>query len=211
VWPPEALTFLRELEDNNDRAWFKANRRRYDDSLQAPIRQLAESLSTLGAPHFFRPYRDTRFRPGPPIKENVAVAIGHGSAGGYYVELSLDGLLIGAGLHQPASDQLERFRAAIDDDRRAHGFIRGVERARAAGLTPAPPSLKRAPKGYSPDHPRIEQLRMRELTVSHRHSLEPWFHTPECDTRIKAQLEAARPLVTWLSEMVGPPAHARTR
>jgi uncharacterized protein (DUF2461 family) len=26
MWPPEALEFLRELEDNNDRDWFKASR-----------------------------------------------------------------------------------------------------------------------------------------------------------------------------------------
>jgi hypothetical protein len=60
VWPPAALEFLRELEDNNDRAWFKVNRPRYDQDLLAPARALAEKLSDLGAPHFFRPYRDTR-------------------------------------------------------------------------------------------------------------------------------------------------------
>ena len=32
VWPPEALEFLRDHEENNDREWFKANRRRYDDT-----------------------------------------------------------------------------------------------------------------------------------------------------------------------------------
>ena len=36
MWPPAALEFLRELEDNNDRDWFKANRARYDEYLVAP-------------------------------------------------------------------------------------------------------------------------------------------------------------------------------
>src|SRR5438270_4277812 len=84
VWPPAALEFLRELEANNDRDWFKANRLRYEDSLLAPARELAERLSHLGKPHFFRPYNNLRFRPGPPIKENMAVAIGYGGAGGFY-------------------------------------------------------------------------------------------------------------------------------
>jgi len=35
MWPPEALAFLRELEDNNDRDWFRANRARYDAHLVA--------------------------------------------------------------------------------------------------------------------------------------------------------------------------------
>lgn len=115
MWPPAALGFLRELEANNDRAWFKANRRRYDEALLAPARALAERLSDLGTLHFFRPYNNLRFRPGPPLKEQLGVAIGYGAAGGFYFELSLDGLLVAAGLHHPQSDQLERFRAAIDD------------------------------------------------------------------------------------------------
>jgi hypothetical protein len=91
VWPPEALEFLRELEENNDSEWFRANRRRYDDHLVAPARELADKLSDLGAPHFFRPYNNLRFRPGPPLKEHLGVAIGYGGTGGYYLDLSLDG------------------------------------------------------------------------------------------------------------------------
>ena len=130
MWPPEALEFLRELEDNNDSEWFRANRRRYDEHLLAPARELAEKLSDLGAPHFFRPYNNLRFRPGPPLKEHIGVAIGYGGTGGYYFELSLDGLLVAAGLWRPAADQLERFRAAIDDERRGRGFVRGLATAR---------------------------------------------------------------------------------
>src|SRR6476661_5744071 len=106
MWPPEALEFLQELEDNNDRDWFKANS---------------------------APYDDTRFHMRPPIKEQLGVAVGYGDAGGFYFELSLDGLLVAAGLHHPASDQLARFRAAIDDGRRAAGFERAVRPALAAG------------------------------------------------------------------------------
>jgi uncharacterized protein (TIGR02453 family) len=204
MWPPEALEFLRELEANNDRAWFKANRARYDAHLLEPARVLAESLGDLGEPHFFRPYNDTRFHLRPPIKEQLGVAIGYSGTGGFYFELSLDGLLTAAGLHRPASDQLERFRAAIDDERKAEGYERAVETARAAGLTVPPPELKRAPRGYPPDHPRIDRLRLRELAVYRRHSLEPWLHEPACAERVGAELRAGRPLVEWLTEHVGP-------
>jgi uncharacterized protein (TIGR02453 family) len=204
VWPPEALEFLRELEANNDGDWFRANRQRYDEHLLTPARALAEKLSDLGRPHFFRPYNNLRFRPGPPLKENVAVAIGYGGAGGFYVDLSLDGLLVAAGLHHPATDQLERFRAAVDDDGKARSYERALSAARRAGLTPGEPELKRAPRGYPIDHPRIDHLRRRELTVSQRHPLEPWLHEPACDERIRSQLRAARPLVKWLAETVGP-------
>src|SRR5438309_1904796 len=62
---PEAIEFLRELEDNNDRDWFKANRARYEDHLRAPAVALGADLAELGQPRLFRPWNDTRFRPGP--------------------------------------------------------------------------------------------------------------------------------------------------
>jgi uncharacterized protein (TIGR02453 family) len=204
MWPPEALEFLRELEANNDRDWFKANRARYDAHLIEPAREMAQGLSHLGEPHMFRPYHDTRFHMRPPIKEQVGVAIGYGGAGGYYFELSLDGLLVAAGMHHPASDQLERFRRAIDDGRRAAGFERAVKAAAAGGLELAPPALKRAPRGFPIDHPRIERLRLKELAVYNRHPLEPWLHSPECGERVRSELESARPLVAWLGKHVGP-------
>ena len=42
------------------------------------------------------------------------MTIGYGGGGGYYFENSLDGLFVGAGLHHPSRDQLERIRKAID-------------------------------------------------------------------------------------------------
>ena len=205
MWPPEAIEFLRELEENNEREWFRANRARYDAHLVTPARELAEELSDFGEPRFFRPYNDTRFHMRPPIKEQLGVAIGYGAAGGFYVELSLDGLLVAAGLHAPARDQLERYRAAIDDPRRAAAFEKALRVAASAGLTIAEPELKRAPRGYPVDHPRIERLRLKELTVHRRYELEPWLHEPACRARVREHLDGARPLVAWLGRHVGPP------
>src|SRR6202008_3476272 len=126
--------------------------------LVAPARALADKLGDLGPPRFFRPHNNLRFRPGPPLKEHLGLAIGYGAAGGFYVELSLDGLLVAAGLHHPAADQLSRFRAAIDDGRRPASFERAIKVAEAAGMESAPPQLKRAPRGYPLVHPRIDRL-----------------------------------------------------
>ena len=211
MWPPEALEFLRELEDNNDREWFKRNRARYDEHLVAPARALAASLAHLGEPRFFRPYNDARFSSRPPMKEQLGVAIGYGGAGGWYVELSLDGLLVGAGLHHPASDQLERFRQAMDDGRSAAAFERALRTALDADLEIIEPELKRAPRGYPQDHPRIEHLRRKHLTVYRRHALAPWLHEPRCAEVVRRELDATRPLVGWLRTHVGPASVERRR
>jgi uncharacterized protein (TIGR02453 family) len=204
MWPPEALEFLRELEDNNDRDWFRANRARYDAHLLEPARALAEELRDLGTPHFFRPYNDTRFHARPPIKEQLGVVLGRGGAGVFYFELSLDGVFVGAGMHHPAPDQLDRYRKLMDDGRRAAGFERAAKAAEKAGLEVASPDLKRAPRGYPADHPRLDRLRLKRITVGRRNEIGPWVHTAECDARVGAQLRAARPLVRWLGEHVGP-------
>jgi uncharacterized protein (TIGR02453 family) len=205
MWPPEALEFLRELEANNEREWFRANRARYDAHLVAPARALATELADFGAPRFFRPYNDARFHARPPIKEQLGVAVGTGPAAMYF-ELSLDGLFVGAGLYHPSSDQLERFRAAIDDEARAARFGDAVRSAARAGLTLAAPALRRAPRGYPPDHPRVQWLRLRDLIVQRRHALEPWLHEPRCVDVVRGEFQAARSLVAWLTEHVGPPA-----
>ncbi len=204
MWPPEALEFLRELEDNNDRDWFRANRARYDDYLVAPARAFAAHVAHLGEPRLFRPYNDARFGNRPPLKEQLGVAIGYSGAGGWYVELSLDGLLVGGGLHHPASDQLERFRQAMDDGRRAAAFERALRTARDAGLEIIEPELKRAPRGYPQDHPRIEHLRRKHLTVFRRHALEPWLHEPAGTELVVRELDATQPLVSWVAKHVGP-------
>jgi uncharacterized protein (DUF2461 family) len=86
-----------------------------------------------------------------------------------------------------------------------------VKTAEAVGLSMTQPELKRPPRGYSADHPRLEGLRLKELTVFQRHELEPWIHTPKCDQRIRAQLDGARPLVKWIGEVVGPSRRPQQR
>jgi uncharacterized protein (TIGR02453 family) len=209
-FPPEALEFLRELEANNDRDWFKANRERYDELLVAPAKALGDDLSDLGKPHLFRPWNDTRFHPGPAIKEHVGLAVGYEGAGGFYVELSLDGLLVAAGLHNPAPDQVDRMRRAIDANGTAASLTRAVRAAERAGLELNEADLKRGPRGYPPDHPRMDLLLRRRLTVARRHDLAAWLHKASAGARVRADLDAAKPLVNWLRTHVGPSDRPRS-
>lgn len=202
-FPPEAIEFLRELEANNDRDWFKANRARYDELVVGPVTALGEDLSDLGRPHLFRPWNDTRFHAAPPIKEQVGLAVGYEGAGGFYVELSLDGLLVAAGLHNPAPDQVDRLRRAVDAGRTASALTKAIGQARAAGLELNEPDLIRGPRGYAADHPRMDLLRRRRLTVARRDEVGPWLHKPAAGARIRERLDAAAPLVRWLRAHVG--------
>jgi uncharacterized protein (TIGR02453 family) len=210
-FPAEAVEFLTELEANNDRDWFKANRTRYDEVLVAPATALGEDLSSFGRPKLFRPWNDTRFHAAPPIKEHVGLAIGYEGAGGFYVELSLDGLLIAGGLHNPASDQVERMRGAIDKPRVAAALTKAIGVAEAAGLEINEPDLVRGPRGFSPDHPHLDLLRRRRLIVAKRLEVGRWLERPAAGKRIRDQLDAATPLVRWLRTHVGPSERGTAR
>ena len=203
-FPREALEFLRELEADNDRDWFKRNRARYDEHLVAPARALAGELAAFGRPYLFRPWNDTRFHPGPPVKEHIGMTLGYEGGGGYYLELSLDGFLVAAGLYTPARDQLDRLRQGIDRPGTAASLTRAIGRAERAGLVLGGPELKRGPRGYPADHPRMDLLRRRRIVVVQRHDLGSWLHRAGAADRIRSQLEAATPVVRWLRQHVGP-------
>jgi len=60
-------------------------------------------------------------------------------------------------------------------------------------------------EGRPADHPRLARLRLKSLTVFARHQLEPCLHDERCREVVRAELEGARPLVTWLARYVGSP------
>ena len=207
-FPPEALEFLRELEANNDREWFKANRARYDEHLGG-----ARAGAGRGPrrPRALAPVPSVErhaLHPRPPIKEQLGLAVGYEGAGGYYVELSLDGLLVAGGPLPPRARPARPDPAR--DRRRAHAapLTRAIGRARDAGLAVNEPELVRAPRGYSADHPRLDLLRCKSLTVSRRHAIGPWLHRPKAGSTIRSELDAAGPLVRWVRERVGPSQRA---
>ncbi|HEV2777507.1 MAG TPA: DUF2461 family protein, partial [Solirubrobacteraceae bacterium] len=79
-----------------------------------------------------------------------------------------------------------------------------VDEAQKAGMELVEPQLKRAPRGYPAAHPRVQRLRLKNLTLFARHPLEPWLHDERCRDQVRAQLDATRPFVTWLAKHVGP-------
>lgn len=210
-FPKEAIAFLEDLEANNDRDWFKANRARYDEHLVAPANALARDLAHLGAGRLFRPWNDTRFHMKPPIKEHVGLAIGIDGAIGHYVELSLDGVFVAAGMYAPMPDQVARLRDAVADGRKAAPLRKAIAAAAAAGLELGEPDLKRVPRGYDADHPRADLLRHKKLVLHRRTPVGAWVHRRECGERVRADLDAMSPVVEWLRRHVGPSREQRKR
>ena len=199
-WPVEAVEFYEGLEAENTKTYWQEHKPVYEECVKAPMEELLAELSDeFGPGRVFRPYRDVRFsKDKTPYKLTCAAHLPGG-----YVSFSADGLFVGSGLYRPEPDQLQRFRAAVDDQRSGSEL-----EAIVAGLTrdgydiAAHDVLKTAPRGYPKDHPRIELLKRKGIVMSKSWPVGAWLGTSKAKERVIACLQAARPLNGWIERHV---------
>src|SRR5580693_2703975 len=130
-WPEEALDFYDGLEADNSRAYWLAHKDVYEACVLRPMTELlAELEPEHGDTRIYRPYRDVRFSADKsPYKTAIGAHIGDG-----YVQLSAAGLAAGNGMYGMASDQLERYRAAVADERAGPALEQVVAALAADGI-----------------------------------------------------------------------------
>ena len=175
----ETLRFLAELEANNERPWFQANKHRYESAVVEPalafIGAMAPRLARISG-HFsavpkrtggslMRIYRDTRFAYNKtPYKTNVGIQFRHElgrdiHAPGFYVHIEPDGCFLGAGIWRPEPEPLRAIREKIvaEPDR----WRRTVtDRRFAAAFELTGERLERPPRGFSAAAPDRKSTRL---------------------------------------------------
>ena len=174
--------FLDELAANNDKAWFEANKPCYESLVREPaldfIEEMAPALEKF-APHFYadtrklggslmRVYRDTRFsRDKTPYKTNIGIQFRHElgkdiHAPGFYAHIATDECFFAAGCWHPDADALGRIREFIAKNPEKWFSARNdgnfISQWALWG-----DSLLRPPRGYSADHPAIEDLKRKDF------------------------------------------------
>ena len=60
-------------------------------------------------------------------------------------------------------------------------------------------TLKTTPRGYDADHPRIDLLRHKSMTLGLAYGFEPFIHTPDLLDRVREDWRAGRPFVEWVT------------
>jgi uncharacterized protein (TIGR02453 family) len=199
-FPAAALDFYDDLEMDNTKSFWTAHKHVYQESVKAPMAALlAELEPDFGPAKLFRPYRDVRFaKDKTPYKTHQGAFIDVAPATGWYVQIGAPGVRVAAGFYEANSELLARVRTAIDDDRRGRQLEKLLAKLTAAGWTVGGDRLKTSPRGYDAEHPRIDLLRHKSLTVSKSYGFEPVIHKPELAGQIRADWTATKPLVTWL-------------
>lgn len=183
--PTEALNFITDLKNNNNRDWFQANQKRYTEYkksykaiTEALIAEMVKGDSTLSHLEFkdcsFRINRDIRFsKDKSPYKTNMGIWMSAGSKNtnmaGYYLHIEEGASFIAGGVHWPDAADLKKLRREIA------GFYEDLEDILAdkdfkklyGDLDRSPEnSLKTAPKDYPRDHPGIQFLKLKSMTAT---------------------------------------------
>jgi uncharacterized protein (DUF2461 family) len=129
-----------------------------------------------------------------------------------YVSLSAEGLFVGAGMYHLMPDQLARFRDAVADDATGSTVAEIAADLEGDGYElGAAESLKSAPRGWDPAHPRIELVRRKGLVTMRSFPRAKWQSTAKALDRITGVWNDAAPLNDWLEVNVGPTTMARGR
>ena len=203
--PLDAVDFYEDLERENSREWWAANRERYDVAVRAPMAALGAALEgEFGATKLFRPNRDVRFsHDKSPYKTHQDLVVSTASRMGWYVQVSAEGLMTAAGWYAATPGQLARYRAAVDDEDSGDELQRLIDRLRHAGFGVSGDRLKTRPRGVDADHPRLDLLRYRTLTAERRYGEPGWLPTPETLDHVAGDWRKFRPLMEWLGRHVG--------
>jgi uncharacterized protein (TIGR02453 family) len=200
-----ALDFYDDLEIDNTKSFWEAHRDVYLASVKAPMTALMTSLEPeFGAAKIFRPFRDVRFaKDKTPYKTHQGAFVAAGPACGWYVEIAARGFRTGAGFYDASATDLARIRASIVNELTGQQLLKLLAKLKRAGFTVGGDRLKTSPRGFDADHPRIDLLRHRSLTVGKEYGFEPIIHTPELLDKVRADWKAARPLVDWVAARLG--------
>jgi uncharacterized protein (TIGR02453 family) len=178
-FPPEAMTFFRGLKKNNKREWFQQRKHIYDERVKAPMLDLVTAVNAhlaQFAPDYivdpakavYRIYRDTRFsKDKTPYKTHIAASFPrrglqkHAGAG-FYFSVAPDELEFAGGVYMPGPDELRGIRNFLDGNHEEfQRIVQGRSLCKLMGELQGD-SLSRVPKGFLPDHPAADLLRMKQ-------------------------------------------------
>lgn len=220
---PESLSFLEELGANNNREWFNANKRRYEEQvLDVALRFIQSMQDPLAefAPHFvahatriggslMRVYRDTRFSKNKlPYKTNIGIQFRHERAKdvhspGYYVHVDPEQVFVGVGMWRPDSDPLrmirERIAAKSAEWRRTVG-----DRSFRRHLQLGGESLIRPPRGFDKDHELIDDIKRKSFIAIANLDIRECLN-PQFQRKVETVFKSGTPYMRFLCKAVGVP------
>lgn len=213
----DALLFIEDLKNNNNKEWFHENKKRYElfkkeyqhiiASLLQEMKPLDASLTNLEVKNcMFRINRDIRFsKDKSPYKSNMGIWLSTNknakNAPGYYIHYEKGNSFIAGGLYCPEPEDLKKVRKEIAyfyDDLEKISADKTFQKEFGALDRDEANVLKKAPKDYEPDHPAIAFLKLKSFTASQKIS-DDLFNETDFAKKITQKLVVLKPLNDFLN------------
>jgi uncharacterized protein (TIGR02453 family) len=188
----KVLSFLTELNLNNNREWFTENKASYDEVRNDFMSTIDQIILGLGTRHpeflqikakdtIFRIYRDVRFSKDKlPYKTHFGAFITPGgrksNLGGFYLHVEPGNSFLAGGVYHPQPDDLKAIRSEIYFNLTEFEEIVNESNFKALFGEIRGDKLKRPPVGFPKDFPGIEYLQFKDFTVLHPLSDQELFH-----------------------------------
>ena len=154
-----------------------------------------------------RIYRDVRFsKDKSPYKTNFGAAIGAGGKRStkvpFFVHIQPGNRsALMAGLHSPSPEQLAKWRRSIDENPiPLTRILNGAEFKKVFGELWGE-KLSRPPRGFAPDHPHAEMLKLKQFAAVHG-VRDPDVLSSKFAEESARVLKAAMPFLDFLSSVV---------
>jgi uncharacterized protein (TIGR02453 family) len=214
-FPPEAMTFLRNLKKHNTREWFQPRKEIYEEKVKGPMLELVTALMQRladFAPDYvadpnkaiYRVYRDTRFsKEKTPYKTHIAAIFKHRdlekhSGAGFYFSVAPEEIEVGGGVYMPMPDHLLAIRNYLAENHEGFRRIAAARDVRRLLGVVTGESLSRVPKGFAADHPAADLLRMKQFLLFR--TLESSLATtPKLFRELVSRFQAMAPFLEFLN------------
>lgn len=214
------LKFLKDLQKNNNKPWFDAHRKLYEDAkndfasfIQTVIDKYGkkdESIAHLKAKEcMFRINRDVRFsKDKSPYKNNMGAYMnGSGKkaiTGGYYFHCQPGQSFVGGGLWMPMPPELSKVRQEIDYNFDEFKKIIGSKKFKSVYgdlSRDAEYVLTRVPKGYEADNPATDYLKMKSFvaTVSLK---DADLTSKDLTKKVLTAFETLQPMLSFVNRSI---------
>jgi uncharacterized protein (TIGR02453 family) len=221
-FPEDCINFLIDLEENNNRKWFKEHRNIYDKFVLEPARDFVVAMGKRLmeiSPHIiadprvdksiFRIYRDTRFsKDKTPYKTNLAIWFWEGKRprmenSGFYFHIEPDLLFLGAGLYKFPPDLLEIYRKSVVHPEFGNELVDAIEMVeKASPYNIGVKHYKRIPKGYDANHQNAEYLLYNGMSTSIELNLPEEVFKPEIVDFCYQKFIDMSPVYFWVRDMI---------
>lgn len=220
-FPKQTFTFLKDLDRNNNKIWFDTHRKEYEDFYMEPARQFVGALGSelmkiepavkyeaKVNKSIFRINRDIRFsKDKTPYKNHIDLWFWLGErkgwdAGGFFIGITPDKLILGAGIHSLEKDLLGKFRKSVIEAKLGRDLPAILEKLRTHKYEIGGASRIAVPKGYDAGHELSHLLLHEGLIVVneeiHPSEISSSKFVPYCIAHFKKMA----PLNAWLQKLI---------